>query len=308
MALPATTTCTREARFSAMGTSAHVVVVGGRPPLLARAQARIADLEGRWSRFRPDSELNRVNASAGRPVVVSTETFDLIARAVAGWEMTRGRFDPSVLPAVRAAGYDRDFAAIERVAVSPADPPSPAPGCAPITLDPVVSQVTLPPGVALDSGGIGKGLAADLGVEKLRAGGAAGACVNIGGDLRVDGEGPGAGSWVVAVDGPRHPPVLSLATGGVATSSRLRRRWWRAGRALHHIIDPVTGAPADTPLGSATVIAGDAWRAEVLATAVLVAGGRDQAARLVETAGATGLVVAAPGAWYALPGLEPFLS
>jgi hypothetical protein len=82
----------------------------------------------------------------------------------------------------------------------------------------------------------------------------------------------------------------------------------RAGRALHHIIDPVTGAPADTPLGSATVIAGDAWRAEVLATAVLVAGGRDQAARLVETAGATGLVVAAPGAWHALPGLEPFLS
>jgi FAD:protein FMN transferase len=308
MRAPLLPSCARETRFAAMGTDAHVVVVEAGDALLTHARARIADLEARWSRFRPDSELSRLNASAGRPMVVSPETLDLIGRAVEGWRLTGGRFDPTVLRALLAAGYDRDYAALDRIAISPPAPPRPSPGCAAIRLDPAVRAVTLPAGVAVDSGGIGKGLAADLVVEELLADGAAGACVNLGGDLRVAGEGPADGSWLVAVDGPGHPPVLSLADGGVATSSRLRRRWWRAGRTLHHVIDPATGAPADTPVGSTTVIDGAAWRAEVLATAALVAGLYLDVAALVEGAGATGLATEAGGAWHALPGLDRFLA
>jgi len=92
-----------------MGTWAHVVIAGGgdRGQALDRARRRIDDLERRWSRFLPDSEVSRLNAGAGRPVLVSPETARLVARAVDAWRLTAGRFDPTVLPALVAAGYDR---------------------------------------------------------------------------------------------------------------------------------------------------------------------------------------------------------
>ena len=97
-----------------MGTDAHVVIVGGGVDLPDRAAARVADLEARWSRFLPDSEISRCNALSGRPVCVSEETVRLVACAVSGWRLTDGRFDPTVLAALRDAGYDRDFRAATR--------------------------------------------------------------------------------------------------------------------------------------------------------------------------------------------------
>ncbi len=163
-----------------------------------------------------------------------------------------------------------------------------------------------PAGVGFDPGGIGKGLAADLVVAELLAAGAEGACVHIGGDLRVEGCGP----WRVDVADPfdsRRPAVaaLALSAGGLATSSRLRRTWWRGGARRHHIIDPVTGRPADTDVVAVTVITGEAWRAEVLATSALLAGVAG-ALRVLEDAGATGLVVGAGGTIHPAPGLEAF--
>lgn len=263
-----------EHRFRAMGSDCHVVAVA---PTLARARAAVrdaeslvADLERRWSRFRDDSEVSRLNAARER--VVSAETFDVVARACAAWQATGGRFDPTVERSVVALGYDRSFELVggSVVATSPAVP---APGCAGIALDTAASSVTLPRGVRLDLGGIGKGRAADLVAERLDTDGA---CVNVGGDLRVRGAAPDGGDWVVAVAAPDGGPdtVLALAAGGVATSSPGAKTWRAGGRLVHHVVDPRTGLPATTDVASATVVAGEAWWAEVLATYALLAGAR----------------------------------
>jgi FAD:protein FMN transferase len=313
MDAPALTGSTTETRFRAMGTDAHVIVVGGSAQLLERARARIDDLEARWSRFLPDSELSRLNAAGGQPVIVASVTFELITRAVDGWRQTRGRFDPTVLPALVAAGYDRSFETVERDAFEPAPPSAPAPGCAELSLDPIVRSVTFPPGVALDLGGIGKGFTADIVSAELLQGGATGACVNVGGDLRVRGTPPDR-AWIVAVkDEPgttpeRAPLCVALADGAVATTSSRRRAWRRAGRRQHHVIDPATGRPVHAPPTSATVVAADAWQAEVLAKAAFVAGSPSEAERLLEPMGATGLLVDAAGAVKQLSGLGDFLA
>lgn len=249
-----------------MGTTAHVVVVGP-DRLLERACARLADLEARWSRFLPTSELSRLNANAGRPCVVSPETRDVIALAVDSWYTTGGLFDPTVLRALVAAGYGRTFADIE-----PAPPPhhaQPTPGCAGIDVG--ATTVTLPLGVALDLGGIGKGYAADLITAELMDSGAHGACVNIGGDLRATGDAPTDAGWVVSVDHPidgtGEAARIAVADGAVATTSRTKRTW---GADRHHLIDPDTGAPARTGTAAVTVVADEGWRAETLAKAAFL--------------------------------------
>jgi thiamine biosynthesis lipoprotein len=292
-------------RFPAMGGEVHSVVVGGDAGTADYVETRVAELEARWSRFRPDSELSRLNAAAGRTVVVSRDTFLAVERAVAAWHATGGRFDPTVLPALVALGYDDDLPAVRARGDRAPGPRRPAPGCAGITLDAIVGAVTLPVGTALDLGGIGKGLAADLVVEELVAAGAAGACVNVGGDLRVQGRSPDGGGWTVAVDGAPGT-VLGLAAGGIATSSAARRHWTAGGTGRHHLVDPATGSSAPSPWRAVTVVAGTAAAAEVLTKAAWVAG-PDAGAAVVTAAGATGLIVTGAGAPIALAGLEGFL-
>lgn len=293
-------------QIAAMGTQVDLLVVDAPPTVLAHAQARLAGLEARWSRFRPDSEISALNRAAGHPVTVSPETFTLIALAVLGWQTTGGRFDPTVLDALEAAGYDRTFNQLppDREASDPA--PAPAPGLTGIALDAEAGTVTLPTGTRLDPGGIGKGYAADLLCAELAAGGAGGVCVNIGGDLRVSGTPPRGGPWSVAVPHPRggHAATVELTEGAVATSSPLRRAWRAGGRLAHHLIDPSTGLPAHTGILQVTVVAKEAWRAEVAATAAFLAGlpdGLDLATGLRADA----LVIDHDGCIHLTAGLQP---
>src|SRR5205085_3364897 len=201
------------------------------------------------------------------------ETLELVERAVDAWRLSGGGFDPTVLGAVIRAGYDRSFDQLG---------PSPAAGHSPLGLgaddiEIVGDTVRLPAGTGFDPGGIGKGLAADIVTAELLDTGAAGGCVNLGGDVRVAGASPngdGAG-WAVAVEHPWSSTplaMLGIGDGAVATSTILRRSWTVDGRSRHHLIDPRTGRPADTDLNLATVVAGQAWVAEVLAKAVLLRG------------------------------------
>ena len=276
-----------ELRFFAMGTDAHVIVTADRPDLALRAQARIRLLEARWSRFRPDSELTRLNQLPGRHVVVSADTMILVEHAVAAWRLTGGAYDPSVLPALRAAGYDRDFADLASAAGAgdpqrrPERPIGPTPGCAGIEIHHRTHAVVLPFGTELDPGGIGKGLAGDLVTAELLAAGAGGALVNLGGDVRVRGEPPEGDTWSIAVADPHDPTRdllhLGLADGAVATSSRLRRRWTSSGVERHHLIDPRTGEPVDTTVVAVTAVAAEGWWAEAATKQVFVDGGRHAA-------------------------------
>jgi thiamine biosynthesis lipoprotein len=296
-----------EWHFRAMGTDVTVLTLDGPADAGRDAAAAIEELEAHWSRFRPDSELCRLNAAAGAPVLVSADTYGLIDRAVDAWRTTGGRYDPTVLAALEAAGYDRSFESVQPSA-EPPGASGPAPGCAGIVLDPVVLTVRLPRGMTLDLGGIGKGFAADLVARDLVDGDAQGALVNLGGDLRAVGRAPAPAGWVVEVDDPLGTGatgMVAIAEGAVVTSTRLRRTWDRAGVAMHHIIDPRTGRPADTGLASVTVLAGEAWRAEVLAKAAFLAG-VDGAAELVAASGATGLLVTDDGEVVELAGLAAY--
>ena len=100
---------TEERIIEVMGTTAHLVITDGNATLAERAVERLHELEARWSRFRSDSEISRLNARPGIPVVVSAETYTLVERAVEGAAMTGGLFDPTLLPELRDAGYDRSF-------------------------------------------------------------------------------------------------------------------------------------------------------------------------------------------------------
>ena len=289
-----------------MGTDARLMILGGPNGVVNRATRMLEDLEAQWSRFRPDSELQRLNRRArGIPVRISPSTFALVARAVDAWRRTGGYFDPTGLDAVVALGYDRDFARVAARRDTDGPPVSgdsvPLPGCRDIVLDPMVSAVTLPPGVTLDLGGIGKGYAADLIATDLIDAGAAAVCVDLGGDLRVMGPGPYDGAWEIGFDAvprdaePRESRApIRIASGAVATSTLMRRTWMHGGDVVHHLLDPTTGASARSGLSTVTVIAGEAWWAEVVAKAVFVAG-PERGSALLNEFGLSAILVADDG-------------
>ena len=310
---PAPANSTRQHR-RVMGSDAHIVVIadGGEAAadrLLAAAWARLDDLEGRWSRFRPDSEVSALNRDAGGPVAVSTDTLLLVSRAIAAWELTEGRFDPTVGAALIALGYDREFADVARsgAAASAGAAPRPAPGPEGIDVDRRRGTITLPGGVSFDPGGIGKGLSADLVGEMLLDAGALGALVNLGGDLRAVGEAPGGDGWPVGLPDPLRPghelARFTLPHGAVATSSRLRRWWPTSAGPVHHLVDPATGLSATTATVAVSVVADRAWRAEALAKALFL-GGPDEIDRHPDT---HAIVVTADGRRHASPALEATL-
>ena len=260
-----------ELRFRAMGSDAHVIVVGGPSGGAARARARIDELEQRWSRFIARSEISDLNREAGHLVAVSDDTRLLVERAIEAWRLSGGSFDPTVLGAMIRAGYDRSFDTLgdaPKAGVS-----SLLLGCTDIEL--TEHGIRLPAGTGFDPGGIGKGLGADLVADEAIAAGAEGVCINLGGDLQVRGRSPEGDGWTIDIDHPLvDEPIarVGIAQGAVATSTTLRRQWKIDGAPRHHLIDPATGQPSDSDLTLACVITAHAWVAEVLAKAVLLRG------------------------------------
>jgi thiamine biosynthesis lipoprotein len=257
--------------FRAMGTAVTVLGPVGDPAfaLAARRVARrFLDEERRFSRFRGDSELSRVNARAGAPTPISGAFAAVVRRALEAAAATHGRFDPTVHDALVAAGYDRDFDDLLAGARAALHPAVPCGRWAEAEVDD--RTLTLPAGIHLDLGGIAKGWTADRAAEDALAAGLPWVVVNAGGDLRIAGAAP---ILEISVEDPADPDLeigrLRLSGGGLATSSVAKRSW---APGIHHVIDPSTGRPADTTIMQATVWAQDATTAEVLATDALLLG------------------------------------
>ena len=287
---------TAEAIWRALGTKVHLLVVDGDVGVARDAvEATLAHVDATYSRFRPDSELSHVNGLPDETVHVS----DLLARAIGAAlraaAATDGLADPTVGRAVRAIGYDADFGSLPGCDTSAIRRALPA-GDAPIASGPVVRiervpgwravrfdaaarTVTLPRGVELDLGSTGKALAAELaaGAAAERLGPGAGVLVSLGGDIAIAGACPDGGWQVAVAEDSRTDPndineVVSLAAGGMATSSTTVRRWRRDGVDVHHTVDPRTGAPATSPWRTATVVARTCTDANAAATAAIVRG------------------------------------
>ena len=107
----------QEVHDRAMGSRVHLAVDSPdetlTSQLIVKAVDRISELEARWSRFLPDSDIGRANSTRGVPVDVAPETRLLVKQAIRAWELTAGRYDPTVIDALVAAGYDRDLAEVQ---------------------------------------------------------------------------------------------------------------------------------------------------------------------------------------------------
>jgi FAD:protein FMN transferase len=257
----------------------------------------LARLERCWSRFDASSELRTVErAAAGRWAAISPTLALAVDRSLRLARATAGAFDPAVGSCMAAIGYDRTFSAVERDAPH-AVRPQPSPGAAGVELDPGGPALRLRPGTCLDLGGLGKGLAADLVVEGALDRGARSCCAGVGGDVRVGGVAP-PGGWVIPLADPAGSAdrAVAIDAGALVTSTTAIRTWRRAGRCLHHIVDPSTGVPASTGVRAVIASAADAWWAEGVAKAALVVG-RDRGAQLMSRCGVDGWIVADDGSW-----------
>ncbi len=291
--------------FRAMSTEVTVAA----PGLSASAERDLAHVvavvfaaaEQRFSRFRADSELSRLNR-AGGPTPVSPALLAALVAARAHAARSGGLFDPTIARALEAAGYDRPFA---RGALDRAAPPAPqAPArFADVAIDEAARVVACPPGVALDLGGVIKGRTVDEAARLLPAVG----FIDAGGDAALRGDGPDGDGWEVDVEDPadarRVVVTLRVRDRAVATSAPNRRRWRAGDVHAHHLIDPRTGRPAVTDLAQATALAATAEDADVAAKVAFLLGA-DAGARWLERAGLAGVLLGVDGAVHLVGDVE----
>jgi FAD:protein FMN transferase len=265
-----------ETRFRVMASGVQIILVDAPDDAADQAEQQLRQLEELWSRFIEDSDITRLNLYSGRPIAVSEQTILLLKTMTQAWRMTGGSYDPTVLPAMMHAGYTNSIEDPKQYTRMPKSHPNCRNRMDRVLLDKPANTAMLPLGMALDPGGIGKGLAADLVASELLRTGASGVLVSIGGDLAMLGTPPTSDGWHVFIEDPldssRDLARLGVSGGGVATTSTLTRRWVHDGIERHHVIDPRTGVESATNLVSVTVIAQCAWQAEAHATAGLIAG------------------------------------
>ncbi|MFN8472400.1 MAG: FAD:protein FMN transferase [Anaerolineae bacterium] len=260
---------------------------------LAAVEVFIHATEVSLSRFRPESELSRLNARTGETVAVSKTLADVLALALTGARETDGIYDPTILDALEAAGYDRSF---EKVSDDARPPVAVAPrqvGWRDIQLDVATRRVQVPRGIRLDLGGIAKGWTADRAAGMLAQ---VGPClVDAGGDIVARGQPLEWPTWPVGIADPRNADedlaLLMVSDRGIATSGTDYRRWRRGEKVQHHIIDPRTRQPAQTDLLSVTVIAPTAAHADLYAKVALILGSQAGRSLLEKTPGVEGLLI-----------------
>jgi FAD:protein FMN transferase len=259
--------------------------------LLPAVEAFFHRFEARFSRFLSNSELTRFNLRKTPTAAVSDEMFDLLSECLRLFEETGGVFNPLVLQSLEAAGYDVSF---ERVRGSNRvrTPTQALPSLDRLQLDKAHCTASLPLGMRLDFGGIGKGYAVDLAATLLAEAG--GCLVDAGGDIYAAGLGPDGGPWRIDVADPTSPDsrldVVALSNQAIATSWTTRRRWQTPNGWAHHLIDARTGLPAETGVIGSTVIADRAVEADVFAKCALLLG-PDAGIAFLETRGSQGLLV-----------------
>ena len=280
--------------FGAMNTDWWIGTPAGLD--LAPFEEMVHAAERRYSRFRSDSLLSRLNRER---CVQDADLADLVTRALEVGVATQGAFDPRIGAALSAAGYDRTFEVLRDRADGPQlafAPPADA-----LRIEVERGIVRISGTGTLDLGGIAKGWTVDRVAEQLEAAGCTDYLVDGGGDIRVAGRDERGKPWVVgAGDGL----AVSLEAGAVCTSSTSRRRWRAAGEDAHHIIDPARGGPSRHAVTDAVVVARDAATADALATALIA---QPEAALAGLAASGAEALLRREGQWEMTEGMQRWL-
>lgn len=240
--------------------------------ILKKLRAFLGEFESRFSRFQPDSELTFVNAHAGEPCSVSPAFAQLARMAAKMSRYSGGLYNPLLLPQLQRAGYVGSWPAPTELGRTP-DYRGRS-GSTEGQLSVHEKTVTLPSGTALDFGGIGKGYALDEIAERIESSGCVDYWVSLGGDIIGRGSDENGSPWRIRLgelhgtDTDVFETLSQKERTAIATSTRLKRQ----GAGWHHIIDPRTGKPADTPVESAVVVAKTGVLADVMAKCLLIAG------------------------------------
>lgn len=237
-------------------------------------RARSWNLEALWSRFIATSDIAALAMADGVAVQVAHETIQLVEQMLHAHAATEGFFDPTLMSALNALGYSKSRVSDDMSVL----PPAGRPGLlSDVQINHHTNEITLPAGMSLDPGGIGKGMAADLIAQDLMEMGVQGVSLSVGGDVVLAGSPDDGGNWVVNIGAPNDYDTIidtiRLRAGGVATSTLAARTWEIDGTSLHHVIDPRTRRPVEIAPHStlqATVVAGSAAWAEAFATAFTV--------------------------------------
>ncbi len=270
----------RKLRFAAMGTNCEVQYDTPEGDTQAAAFERAATrwvqaFEAKYSRFRADSLLCRINEAAGRAwVAVDAEMEQMFLLCDSLFGMTHGVMDPTALPLIRlwnwqaanpAVPGDAEIEAARRLV-----------GWRKVQRQP--GKVFLPePGMALDFGGFGKEYAVDIVAQIASDHGIANALVDFGHDLRALGAPPGRPAWHIGLEDPHRPGTSWASVGlagsrGIASSGDYIRCFRADGRRYGHILDLRTGRPVDNGCLQATAITGTCLQAGVLSTTAFVLG------------------------------------
>jgi thiamine biosynthesis lipoprotein len=276
----------------AMGVTCVATVVGTHSHAIAvRCLNLVEEFESLWSRFIPTSDISRLNSANGQPTVVDERTLTLIHHMIAAHQATDGAYNPTLLPLQIAAG-DADSLMNDRNTEL-------------ATGSIVYSQlsgihifhdgkVSLPRGMTLDAGGIGKGLAADLILRVALEQGAEGACINLGGDMAIN-TGDSIG-WDVEILSPFDPEVIldtvRISVGGVATSSLFARQRTSAG-ITSHLFNTSSAHDTNHTVGATVIASSAAWSEAWTKYAIL--NNPAQAIDTLTRAGLAGMLVSADG-------------
>jgi FAD:protein FMN transferase len=266
--------------FSVFGTTATLLVsdAGRLDDARNIADTQLAAVDLACSRFRPDSELSRLNASGGAVIPVSKLFAELVEAALRAARLTDGDVDPTCGQALEEIGYDRDFAVLQAAgarALRSGPAPRSVPGWRCVLLDRKRGLVQLTNGAQLDLGATAKAWAADRCASLIAARTDAGVLVSLGGDIAVAGA-PPADGWQVRVTddhaaGPDAPgQTVTIRSGGLATSSTTVRTWAVGGQRVHHIINPATGRSAASCWRTVSVAAGSCADANTASTAAII--------------------------------------
>jgi FAD:protein FMN transferase len=266
--------------FGALGSTAVVAVTD--PARLDEGRAAVEQVVSAFdescSRFRQDSELERLNRAGGQAVSATELFLDAVAAALRAAELTDGDVDPTVGEALIALGYDRDWEELARAPGAGRQTRIAAvPGWRTMQLDREAGTVQLARGVRLDLGASAKALAADRAAAAASEQTGGGVLVSLGGDIAIAGPAPEEGWRVRVTDDHRSDwsapgQWIALAGGGLATSSTTVRRWPTVDGAAHHLVDPATGRPATGLWRTVSVAAASCLDANIASTAAMIRG------------------------------------